>query len=196
MKKKTTQEWKKPSYPIDKKNSKRYNQKQKKTIKITKILADNIIELILLSIGLLYLTVPTIHNIKISFTLILISTFLIFLMIGKHITIPYVQKKDSTKNSCHTRKVQIDSFRNKIQSIPLSNRISIALILWALLIYVLTKDIEVYFILIFIGILITREITDRYTSNIYKKRLNAYIIIFLFTYIVLISQKIIEIVRA
>lgn len=176
---------------------KRTRQLNNKNIKT--FLSDHFVELLLIIIGLIFLVQPTMYNIKISFTLILISTILLFLMTGdKPDTIS--EKLPSTnkpyfKRRLHTPAIikKIQALTTKIKQIPLSNRISIVLILWTLLLFVITSDLEIYFILIFIGILITRELTDMYTTKTYKKRLNAYIIIFLFTYIVLISQKIMEI---
>jgi len=172
---------------------------KKAPTQIKQYISQNIIELILITIGIIYLIQPTM-NIKIGFTLILIATFILFLMTGETqptnkpfktppITQPY------HKQRIHTSKFlkSLASQTQKIGNIPLSNKISIILIIWTLILYVITADLEIYFILIFIGTIITRELTDRYTSNMYKKRLDAYIIIFLFTYTILISQKIIEI---
>jgi DNA-directed RNA polymerase subunit RPC12/RpoP len=177
------------------------SEKESNKNKIKKILSDNIIELVLIGIGLSYLIDPTINNIKISFTLILIATFLLFLMTGEDETTRYSQKKYSTTDPFFKRKPHVHPFKRnlrsiteRLQAIPLTNRIGIVLILWTLLLFIITADIEIYFILIFIGILITRELTDLYTSDYFKKRLNTYIILFLFTYIFLIGQKIIEII--
>jgi len=168
-------------------------------INLKQIIQNNLVELILLSIGLLYLIQPTMTNLKISFTLILIATILLFLMTGEQPDSFSKKKKTTTKplfkRRLHTPTIikKINNVKQKIAEIPLSNRISIILIFWTLVLFVITADLEIYFILIFIGILITRELTDLYTSKTYKKRLNTYIIIFLFTYIILISQKIMEI---
>ncbi|MDG6219563.1 MAG: hypothetical protein QCI00_09015 [Candidatus Thermoplasmatota archaeon] len=171
--------------------------------KIVRFLSDNLIELILISIGLAYLIDPTIANIKISFTLILIATFLLFLMTGEDELTPYSEKDYQTSDPFFKRKPhthpfikKIRSTAERIRSIPLSNRISIVLILWTLFLFIITAEIEIYFILVFIGVLITRELTDLYTSDLYKKRLNAYIILFLLAYVVLIGQKIIEIISS
>lgn len=175
------------------------NKKHIQSNTLTSKISDHLIELILFTIGLIFLIQPTMNNIKISFTLMLISSILFFLMTGE-------REETTTKNSPSTTKPyfkrrlhtpiiikKIKAFQQKILDIPLSNRISIILILWTLFLFIITTNLEIYFILIFIGVLITRELTDLYTSNMYKKRLNAYIIIFLFTYIVLITQKIMEI---
>lgn len=175
----------------------------KKKIQPTQIkqyISQNIIELILITIGIIYLTQPTINNIKIGFTLILIATFILFLMTGETQPTNKPFKTPPTTQPYHKQRIHTSKFlkslasqTQKIGNIPLSNKISIILIIWTLILYVITADLEIYFILIFIGTIITRELTDRYTSNMYKKRLNTYIIIFFFTYTILISQKIIEI---
>ena len=215
MEKNTTVKSKIDSILIDTKNNPKENQTQQ-TIKnqdppptkkpstqskIKKILTDHFIALLLLCIGLLYLTHPTLENIKISFTYILIGTFLMFLMNNRLETTHNLQQNNaapSPQNKIRTKKnlmkEHIQLLPQKIRSLPLSTRISIVLILWTLLLFALISDIELYFILVFIGILVTRELTDNHTSNTYKKRLDAYLVIFLITYIALLSQKIIDIV--
>lgn len=189
---------------IVKQKKKKPKRKPSLTIKIPninlkQILQNNLVELILIAIGLIYLIQPTMTNLKISFTLIFIATILLFLMTGEQPD-SFTKKKVTTakpffKRRLHTPTIikKIRNIKQKIGEIPLSNRISIVLIFWTLLLFVVTADLEIYFILIFIGVLITRELTDLYTSKTYKTRLNAYIVIFLFTYIILISQKIMEI---
>lgn len=168
---------------------------------VKKKINDNIIELVLIVIGILFLLQPTMDNIKISFTLILIASFLLLLITGEEKPEKLNTKSNDIpphKRQLHTSKhlKKLHDVKERLHDIPFSNRIGIVLILWTLLLYVITADIEIYFILIFIGILITRELTNLYTSDLYKKRLNGYIVLFLFTYIVLISQKIIEILSA
>ena len=176
MEKNTTVKSKIDSILIDTKNNPKENQTQQ-TIKndntstkkpstqskIKKILTDHFIALLLLCIGLLYLTHPTLENIKISFTYILIGTFLIFLMNNRLETTHNLQQNDaapSPQNKIRTKKnlmkEHIQLLPQKIRSLPLSTRISIVLILWTLLLFALISDIELYFILVFIGILVTR----------------------------------------
>jgi DNA-directed RNA polymerase subunit RPC12/RpoP len=186
-----------------KKNTLTPLEKKIQPTQIKQYISQNIIEIILITIGIIYLTQPTINNIKISFTFILIATFLLFLMTGETQPTNKPFKTPPTTQPYHKQRIHTSKFlksfasqTQKVGNIPLSNRISIILIIWTLIIYIITTDLEIYLILIFIGILITRELTDIYTSNMYKKRLDAYIIIFLFTYTILISQKIIEILSA
>ncbi len=187
------------NHQITIKKPKRKRIEQKSIENAKRFLSDHFVELILLFIGLSYLIQPTMDNIKISFTLILIASILMFLMTRDQPD-TLKEKIPSTKKPYFKRRVHTPPIiktlikaKDRIKDIPLSNRISIVLILWTLLLFVIAKDVEIYFILIFIGILITRELTDLYTTDLYKKRLNAYIIIFLLTYAVLIYQKIMEI---
>lgn len=186
-------------YPLIYHTEKNTSFKQHPRKYLSTIVSDHFVELILFTLGLIFLFQPTPENLKISFTLIFIASILTFLMTGEY-NENNSEKLPSTAKPYYKRPLHPSAFLKKlknvyqrIKDVPLSNRISIVLILWTLLLYVITADLEIYFILIFIGVLITRELTDLYTSNMYKKRLNAYIVIFLFTYIVLITQKIIEI---
>jgi hypothetical protein len=198
MKIKSVQGHKIKSYFSYKKNrNKTVNNKTSKISEMIRKLYDNTIGLVFLSVGLLYLIPTAYRNIRIGFALIFIATSLFFLLTSEYESTPYQQKQYTPPY--YQKKFQRDFFRKKLQtmsqkirSISLSNKISIALILWTVLLFIFINDIEIYFALLFIGVLITREITDIHTSNTYKKQLDIYIIVFLLLYIVLISQKIIE----
>lgn len=186
------------------------------------LIINNIVELSLITLGIILLSTLTQANIKIGFTLLLIASYLLILMsedtekktkttiplnhIPKkqsHKPIPKQFKKTQKTTPLTSSKITISSLkkllpnRNTLKTInlTLNDRITIVLISWTLLLYLITADIEIYFVLIFLGILITKEMTDIYTTNTFKHRLNAYIIIFLFIYIILISQKIITILQ-
>jgi len=170
-------------------------KKPSKTKTITEMLTSNLIEIILFLIGLFYLTQPTMLNIKIGLTLVLIATFLLFLLNDTQQPTLDTEETDSAKPVYVEKNILKESLRKKIRSLPLPNTICLILILWTLFVFVVVNDLEIYIILLFIGILITREITDHYISNTYKMKLNLYILIFLVTYVVLISQKIIDILN-
>ena len=114
--------------------------------------------------------------------------------LGTH-GIPYRLLMEAGKPVYVEKNILKESLRKKIRSLPLPNTICLILILWTLFVFVVVNDLEIYIILLFIGILISREITDQYISNTYKMKLNIYILIFLVTYIILISQKIIQILQ-
>jgi len=79
----------------------------------------------------------------------------------------------------------------------LSYKIAIILILWISILYFITgkNQVEIYFIFIFIGMLISRELSDNLANRSLKHRLDAFIVIFILAYIVIIFDKIKDILK-
>jgi len=79
----------------------------------------------------------------------------------------------------------------------LSEKITLVISVWILFIFVITDDsnLEIFFILIFIGVLIVRELTDIFTTSDLKDRMNLFIYIFLIIFIIIVGRKIIEILN-
>ncbi len=128
------------------------------------MIAD-IIEIILIIIGISILFYPGFLNIKIGFTLILIAIFMIFMI---------------------TEESKINIIRGP--------HITIGIITWILLIFFITGlDIETFFILIFLGLLVIKEFTDESISLRLRSRINILISFFLLVLLVVIGQKIINI---
>ncbi|MEF8848579.1 MAG: hypothetical protein V5A68_05540 [Candidatus Thermoplasmatota archaeon] len=189
---------------------------------IIKKIRDNIIEIILIIIALTFLTQPTAENIKIALTLSLIASYLILIMIDipqkklEKKYNPYMQfksKYDTSKIILPWEKKPTYRIKKHIKNLPrhikktlekiknihlnISEKITIVLITWTLFLFVTTppQETEIYFILIFIGILITKELTDTLTPKKLKKRINIFIATFLIAYIAIITQKILEILN-
>jgi len=77
----------------------------------------------------------------------------------------------------------------------LSEKITLVIILWILLVFLITNDadLELFFVLIFIGILIIRALTDVYITTTLKHRLNLFIGLFIGVFVVIVGNKIITI---
>lgn len=129
------------------------------------IIAD-IIGIILITIGISFLFNPDLLNIKIGLTLIVIAIFMIFMITGE----------------------------SKTKGIK-GTQITIGIIAWTLLIFFIPGyvDMEMFFILIFIGLLVIKEFTDEFISLRLKNRINILISLFLIVFIVIMGQKIINI---
>jgi len=193
--------------PIEKEKSKKEKTKDKKTIKnISSFILSNIIEIIIILFGLSFLNNPTLSNIKISFSLVLIGTILMSIMSNTTSSeqentlaekpIPFKKNKKENLIKQKTNKILSHRFIKNISQ-SLSDKIAIILILWILLLFIITGEtqVEIFFILIFIGMLIIRELTDNLATIPLKHRLNAFIIVFLLAYIVIISEKMINILN-
>ena len=78
-----------------------------------------------------------------------------------------------------------------------SEKITLAITLWILFLFLITGDasLEVFILLIFIGILVIKEFTDIYTTKYFKLRINIFICIFLLIYVVIIAQKILSMIN-
>lgn len=153
----------------------------KKKIQINRI---TIIGTILILIGILVFINPAYFNIKIGLTILLIGSFMVIFGSEKHI------KK--TAKRLKRKNTPIKEILGKTQ---VSNRIMLILSIWILFLFTIINEtqIELFFILTFIGILVVKELSDEYISSQLKMRMNAYIIVLLMIYTVIISQKIINI---
>ena len=77
----------------------------------------------------------------------------------------------------------------------LSEKITIIIGLWILFVMIITGEgnLEIFFILIFIGVLIIRELSDIFTTTDLKQRMNLFIYLFLMVFILIVAKKIISI---
>jgi hypothetical protein len=78
----------------------------------------------------------------------------------------------------------------------ISEKITLAIAGWIFIILLITgtANLEIFFILIFIGVLIIRELTDVFTTTNLKDRMNLFIYIFLFIFMVIVGKNIINII--
>jgi len=77
----------------------------------------------------------------------------------------------------------------------LSEKITVFIGLWILFVMIITGEgnLEIFFILIFIGVLIIRELSDIFTTTDLKQRMNLFIYLFLMVFILIVAKKIISI---
>jgi len=162
------------------------NLKEKKFSIYQPNIRSNIIGIIFLIAGLILIfnpvskifTNPDALNIKIGVGLILIGLFLIVLIYEK------------TLKNLQSDKIQ----ETKKIKLLISEKITLALSVWVIILLFITikASIEIFFILIFIGTLVIKELTEEYTSKNLKNRINIFIFVFLIIFIIIISQKIIN----
>ena len=78
-----------------------------------------------------------------------------------------------------------------------SEKITLIITIWILIVLIITgtTNIEIFFILILIGVLIIRELSDIFTSTNLKDRMNLFIYFFIIIFIVIIGQKILTILN-
>jgi hypothetical protein len=78
-----------------------------------------------------------------------------------------------------------------------SEKITLVIALWILIALLVTgdADFELFFVIIFIGVLIIRALTDAYITTTLKFRMNLIIYVFIIVFIVIVGNKIITIVN-
>ena len=77
----------------------------------------------------------------------------------------------------------------------MSEKITLIIAGWIILVLFITGDsnLEIFFILIFIGVLIVRELTDVFTTINLKDRMNIFIYLFILVFILIVGKKIISV---
>lgn len=78
----------------------------------------------------------------------------------------------------------------------MSEKITLFIAGWILFVLIITGDenLEVFFISIFIGVLIIRELTDVFSSTNLRDRMNIFIYIFLIIFMVIVGKKVLTII--
>ena len=76
----------------------------------------------------------------------------------------------------------------------LSEKITLFMAVWMIIIFFLTIDaiLEIFFILIFLGILIIKVFTDRYMLTPLRSRINILVILFLIVFCLFIGKRILS----
>lgn len=186
-----------------------------KKIKPMKFIKDNIVEIVLMATGLIFFIQPTYSNVKISFTLLFIGSFLILFLYKepermKQFNYPsfeaanffpkntnkvyyFREKKMSTEERFNQK---LENFKNGIidlkeMNFSMSDKIVFGLIIWTLVLFFITatNQFEIYFVIIFLSILVTKEFTNVFTTSVLKKRMNVFIIVFIMAYLYIVTQK-------
>ncbi|MBN1390615.1 MAG: hypothetical protein JXA22_08240 [Candidatus Thermoplasmatota archaeon] len=70
------------------------------------------------------------------------------------------------------------------------SRLVLVLTIWTAICLVFVETLEVFFVLILLGILVMRELTDMYTLGPLKDRLNFFIYTFLFIFSFIVIRKV------
>jgi len=88
-----------------------------------------------------------------------------------------------------------DTFTVRGSRVQLSEKIALAMIVWVMfsLVLALSSGLEVLLILILIGVLIIRELTDSFTPVKTKDRVDFFIYAFLLVFAVIVIRRVWEI---
>jgi hypothetical protein len=79
----------------------------------------------------------------------------------------------------------------------MSEKITLYIVAWMIFLLFIASDtgLEIFFILIIIGFIIIKELTDRFTTSSIKLKMNAFIFIFMIVFVLLIITRIINILE-
>ncbi len=69
-------------------------------------------------------------------------------------------------------------------------RMVLSMVLWTSVCLLFVDSLEVLFVLVLLGILVLRELTDATTSNPFKDRVNFFIYTFLFIFGIIVIRKV------
>lgn len=159
-------------------------------------LRSKILGLLLIAIGFVLLINPTDTMFKISITLFFIGGLLFTLISEKKFIILEKKKpkktKSTTQNFINANKLFLE--RNKL---VVSEKITFIIIIATLLLFLITNpaDLEIFLVLLYLSLLIIKELIDEFTPLHVKKRLNYVIVIFFVIFVVIIAERIITILN-
>ena len=76
----------------------------------------------------------------------------------------------------------------------MSEKITLFVAVWVIVMLFITgdADLEIFFVMILIGLLIAREFTDRFSTVHLKHRMNIFIFAFIVVFLVLVGTKVIN----
>jgi len=76
----------------------------------------------------------------------------------------------------------------------ISEKITIFIAIWIILSLFITgdMDLEIFFVLVLIGFIVIKELTDRFTASRFKIKMNALISVFMIVFIVIVGRRIIN----
>jgi hypothetical protein len=76
----------------------------------------------------------------------------------------------------------------------MSEKITLFVAVWIILALFITgdADLEIFFVLILVGMLVTKEFTDRFTTVHIRHRMNVFILLFIMVFILIVGKKIIS----
>jgi hypothetical protein len=127
---------------------------------------SRILGIILLILGIICISIPFTFNIKLGLLAALIGLYMIFLIPEKILP---------------EKRIEI--------------KIIVILIAWILLLFfiTITLDLEIFFVLNLLGMLIIKELTDKHTTRLFKTKLNIFLFTFLIIFAILVIKRIISI---
>ncbi|RLC74944.1 MAG: hypothetical protein DRI61_15740 [Chloroflexi bacterium] len=142
--------------------------------------------LLMISGGIMYLFSPEPILIKLGLSLVLIGIISFILVSEKRFTVIDANTQET------------NNFSVQQLNLLFSEKLALFLSIFIFIIFLITDaaSIELFFILIYLGLLIIKELADEMTPSHVKRRMNIFIIGFFILFTVIIAKRIITIVGA
>jgi hypothetical protein len=76
----------------------------------------------------------------------------------------------------------------------MSEKITLYMAVWMIFLLFVISDVEleIFFILVVLGFIIIKELTDRFTTRLFKFKMNVFIFLFMIVFIILVLARIIN----
>ena len=131
--------------------------------------SNSVIGLLLITVGIILLFNPININLKVSASMILLGLFVIMIL--------DVNEKSLRKTINGKQLTFISTF-------------------WIFLVFIISYNIdaEIFLIIVILGILVLKELISDYMSNPLKKRMTVIFYLLIITFIILVGQKVINII--
>jgi len=160
-------------------------------------LRAKIFGLLLFTIGALFLINPTTNNIKISIALFFIGGLPFILISEKKFII--MPPTDNKIESNKTKNNELHSDQRFLQKnkLVVSEKITLLIITATLILFLITKpaDLEIFLVLLYLSLLIIKELIDEFTPVHVKRRLNVFVVLFFIIFVFIIAERIITILN-
>ncbi len=159
-------------------------------------LRSKIVGLLIIAIGFILLINPTSDTLKISITLFFIGGLLFSLISEKKFVILHhnrpIKTKSPTRNLLNANRIFLQHSK-----LVVSEKITLLIITATMLLFLITNpaELEIFLVLLYLSLLIIKELIDDLTPVHVKKRLNYFIIIFFIIFIAIIAERIITILN-
>lgn len=159
-------------------------------------LRSKIVGILLIAFGFILLIHPTLDNLKISITLFFIGGLLLALISEKKLIL-YEKKKPKKTKSTTQNIINANRLFLHQNKLVISEKITLLIITATLLLFLVTSpaEIEIFLVLLYLSLLIIKELIDEFTPVHVKKRLNFIIVIFFVIFAVIIAERIITILN-
>jgi len=151
--------------------------------------------ILLILIGFALHFIVDLLSVKVSYALMIIGAVIFAFFSESSMILINVYRKQTVGTKSHTNaeRASLKEYLNGImKQFDVSEKIASALILWIIFVYFVTgvDNIDIFLILVYLGILIVKVFSTGKIPGPIKHRINVFSVIFLFIFILIVFRKI------